>query len=103
MVPMETSLSVVLAAVFVVGFVRFAPKGADQARLRSFNRQALGFLLAICIVALGLLCWRAPSVDSAILASTLFVTIFVPLYILCSGALRSRLLAPHSDGGRFTL
>jgi hypothetical protein len=100
---METSLAVAVVLAFLVGFLRFVPRGADLVRLRSFNRQALVLLAAICVVAIGLLCWRATSVETATATSVLFASIFVPFYILCAGALRSRSLDPRRDGGRFTL
>ena len=100
---MDTALVVTVVAAFVVAFLRLVPKGADLARLRTFNWQALVLLAAICGVAVGVLYWRLPSLESARFASETFVSVFVPLYVFCAAALRSRSLAPHTDGGRVSL
>jgi hypothetical protein len=100
---MGTILAIAFVVVLVLAFLRFVPRGADPIRLRRFNRQALGLLATICVVAIAALCWRARSVELAVSASSVFALAFVPFYLLCAGVLRFRSLCPSSSWGRLTL
>ena len=96
-------LTAFVVALAIWAFVRFAPVGADKIRLRVFNRRALAYLIVLCIVFVGALASRASEVEPALVMASVFLLVFVPLYLTFAGLFRSRALSSFHRGGGSTV
>ena len=102
MTPMETYVSIAVAAIFIALFLWLSPADANRRRVRRFNGYALVYLAAICVLDFIACTIRAHSIQLALLGFDLYVLLFVPMYVAGAGLLRSRLLSKFHGGGRST-
>jgi uncharacterized membrane protein YoaK (UPF0700 family) len=84
-------------------FLWFAPIGADRVRLRTFNRRAIAYLAVLCVFFVGASAARASDLEVAFTMAAIFVSIFVPLYLIVAALFRSRRLSSYHRGGRSTV
>ena len=103
MIVATLAIVVVITVLSVFAFLRTAPREVSVAPVQRFNRHALVYLAVLWVLVLSLLAWRINSMESVMIAISIFTVVFAPMFLLGAGFLRSRLFSSFHSGDRSTV